>query len=468
MLSYEPLSFDTAADGPRVDWESGFRLDDVHIAFGLGATLTPRLSDLLDIAMAAYVTDRLRPRRTPRTRGGDAWSRRLPVRIAVRDAAFWRSREVHGDLHDLLGWLTDDDWEFEFTSGHQRPRFAESQLSLFSDHPAPGARFGLFSGGLDSFLGAARDVADDDRELVLVSARTSNPMGAMQQRTLAALRAAAHARLRGLLVPIGLRADTIRRLTGRSQAPEASQRTRGMIFLVLGAVAAVTGGARELRVYENGVGAMNLPLTEAQYGSRNTRAMRPETLVMAARLVSRVAEAPFSIVNPSFVRTKAEMCAQAPAAFRDAVTRTVSCDTGLTHRASRVPLCGTCTSCLLRRQAMRAAGLRDRDDAEAPRYRVDVRQLDEAGDERLQRLHYMLNQAAQFDRALSAADPRRALAQAFPDLRSIRSALDEQGYADPVGLTEGLLARYTAEWRGFKHLLTGRYLPARGREDLAA
>lgn len=467
MLSYEPLSFDIATDGPRVDWESGFRLDDAHIAFGLGAVLTSRLSDLLDIAMAAYVTDRLRARRPPRSREGDAWSRRLSVRIAVRDAVFWRHPDVHGDLLDLLGWLTDDVWEFEFTAGHPQPRFAESQPPLFPDPPAAGSRFGLFSGGLDSFLGAARDAAGDPNELVLVSATTSNPMGALQQRTLSALRGATGARVRGLLVPVGLRAETIRRLTGRREAPEASQRTRGMVFLVLGAVAAVTGGARELRVYENGVGAMNLPLTEAQYGSRNTRAMRPETLVKAARLVSRVAEVPFTIVNPSFERTKAEMCAAVPDAVRDAVTQTVSCDTGLTHRASRVPLCGTCTSCLLRRQALRVGGLRDRDDAESSRYRVDVRELTEGGDRRLQRLHYMLNQAAQVDRALAAADARCALAQLFPDLRTIRAALDAQGYSDSVALTEGLLARYSAEWRSFEHPLIRRYLPD-GDAELAA
>ncbi len=467
MLAYQPLSFDPAADGPRVEWESGFRLDDVSIAFGLGATLTPRLSDLLDIAMAAYVTDRLRPRRPTHARGGDFWSRRLPVRIVVRDPEFWRRTDVGETLHDLLGWLTDDVWEFEFTSGHQQPRFAESQLALFSDAPGPKARFGLFSGGLDSFLGAARD-AVDSRELVLVSATTSNPMGAMQQRTLSALRTAAAGRVRGLLVPVGLRVETIRRVVGRKDAPEASQRTRGMVFLVLGAVSAVAGGAHELRVYENGVGAMNLPLTEAQYGSHNTRAMRPETLVKTGRLISLVAEVPFRIVNPSFARTKAEMCAQVPAALREAVTLTVSCDTGLTHRASRIPLCGTCTSCLLRRQALRAGGLSDRDDAERHRYRLDVREVEQTGDERLRRLHYMLNQAAQFDRALVDDDPRRALASAFPDLRGIRSALDEQGYGDPTALTEDLLRRYRDEWRGFEHPLTGRYLPTAARQAAAA
>ncbi len=454
MVSYEPISFNTAAVGPRVDWETGFRLDDVPIAYGLGTMLTPRLSDLLDIAMAAYVTDRLRPRRDGRSREG--WSRRLPVRLAVRDLAFWRRAEVADVLLELLGWLTDDAWEFEFSANRAQARYAETQLPLFFDLPEPQTRFGLYSGGLDSFLGAARD-AQAGGELVLVSATTSPAMRAVQTRTLSALRRAATGRLRGLQIPIGLRTDTIERLTGRREAPEPSQRTRGLVFLVLGAASALSAGARQLRVYENGVGAMNLPLTEAQYGAHNTRAMRPETMLKAGKLLTQVAECTFTIVNPSFPLTKAQLCAAVPETLREIITDTVSCDTGLTHRG-RQRLCGTCTSCLLRRQALRASGLVDTDDAQADLYRCDVLQVADPSDARLRRLHYMLDQAAQFERALAAPDPGRALGAFFPDLRSIAAALRVQGHARCEALISTLLQRYVAEWHEFSHPLTARYL----------
>jgi 7-cyano-7-deazaguanine synthase in queuosine biosynthesis len=467
MQRYEPLNFD-GGDGPRVDWESGFRLDDRQIAFGLGRALSARLSDLLDIAMAAYVTDRLRPRRPPGSRGGDHWSRQLPVRIAVRDGEFWRQDDVAEALRDLLEWLTDDVWDFDFLSDRQQHRYAESQEPLFGLELSPDARFGLYSGGLDSYAGAAADASEPGRELVLVAATTSQTMGAMQQRTVAALKACSPAAIRALQVPVALRGQTIARLAGRRDAPEASQRTRGLVFLVLGAVSAATAGARELRVYENGVGAMNLPLTEAQYGSHNTRAMRPETLVKATRLISLVLDDAFAIVNPSFTMTKAQMCARLPAAVRDGIATTVSCDTGLTHRASKVHLCGTCTSCLLRRQALRAGGLAEEDDAEAAAYRTDVREVSASGDKRALRLHYMLNQAAQMDRALREVRPTEALVQTFPDLRRIHDALGAQGYQDPVGLTQALLASYVEEWTGFEHPLTARYLPLGQRTGAAA
>ena len=457
MQRYEPLSFD-GGDGPRVDWESGFRLDDHRIAFGLGATVSPRLSDLLDIAVAAYVTDRLRPRRAPRARGSDDWSRGLPVRVAVRDAAFWRRGEVGDVLVDLLEWLTDDAWEVELLDHREQHRFAEVQEPLFGLDHDPGTRFGLYSGGLDSFAGAAHDLTENDAPLTLVTAATSPALAAMQRRTVDALRALRPTGIRLLQVPVGVRAATIERLTGRREAPEPSQRTRGLVFIALGAVSAATAGASELRVYENGVGAMNLPLTEAQYGSQNTRAMRPETLAKASRLMSLILEREFAIANPSFATTKAEMCARLPEALATQAEVTVSCDTGLTHRATRVPLCGTCTSCLLRRQALRSGGLAGVDDGERPRYRVDVREVSDVGDERLRRLHYMLNQAAQMDRALKAPTPRVALLNDFPELARIWNALGDQGYRDPVALTERLFARYAAEWAAFDHPLAARYL----------
>lgn len=467
MERYEPLNFD-GGNGPRVDWESDFRLDDQQIAFGLGKALSARLSDLLDIAMAAYVTDRLRPRRPQGARAGDHWSRELPVRIAVRDATFWRRNEVAQCLADLLEWLTDDLWKFEFLSERSQHRFAERQDPLFAAPDLRDARFGLYSGGLDSYAGAATDASDPSVNLVLVAAATSPAMGAMQRRTVAALRATSPATIRLLQVPVGLRGRTIMRHVGRRDAPESSQRTRGFVFAVLGAVSAATAGARELRVYENGVGAMNLPLTEAQYGSHNTRAMRPETLVKTGQLVSLLLDDEFAVVNPSFTMTKAQMCARLSPALRARVSTTVSCDTGLTHRASKVHLCGTCTSCLLRRQALRAGGLVDRDDAEADSYRTDVREVTAVGDKRLLRLHYMLNQSAQMDHALRAPQPAAALMHAFPDLRRIHDALKTQGHHDPVALIQTLLEGYVEEWGRFEHPLTERYLPVDRPTGVAA
>jgi len=78
---------------------------------------------------------------------------------------------------------------------------------------------------------------------------------------------------------------------------------------------------------------------------------------------------PFRIVGSSLGRTKAQSCgALTQAGLEHLVGRTFSCD-GFQRVAGR-PQCRTCTSCLLRRQAIHAAGLAQHDRVD--RYRFDV------------------------------------------------------------------------------------------------
>jgi 7-cyano-7-deazaguanine synthase in queuosine biosynthesis len=54
--------------------------------------------------------------------------------------------------------------------------------------------------------------------------------------------------------------------------------------------------------------------------------------------------------------TKAQLIRKAPPAADRALAATVSCDTGFSARVPHHAPCGTCTSCILRRQALHAAG----------------------------------------------------------------------------------------------------------------
>src|SRR5207302_15935 len=74
---------------------------------------------------------------------------------------------------------------------------------------------------------------------------------------------------------------------------EPTRRTRGFLFLAMGAAAVVGAGVNELFVYENGVGAINLPYERVPIGVPNSRAVHPLTLLQFSRLVSMVRQAPF-------------------------------------------------------------------------------------------------------------------------------------------------------------------------------
>src|SRR6202034_707550 len=145
------------------------------------------------------------------------------------------------------------------------------------------------------------------------------------------------------------------------ESNEASQRARAFLFLSLAGLAAAAAGIDRVEVYENGVGAIGLPYLPNQEGAHTTKAMHPLTLQRMTMLVSCVADQPVVFANPSLWLTKAELCMRIPKEHRSLVPESESCDTAFSYRGDDFR-CGTCTSCLLRRQSLWAAGLGDLDE----------------------------------------------------------------------------------------------------------
>lgn len=116
-----------------------------------------------------------------------------------------------------------------------------------------------------------------------------------------------------------------------------------------------------LYLYENGIGAMNLPYDRSQIGTDNARTAHPRVLREVGELLSLVTDRPFSVQNRCIYKTKAEML-QHPAITRvgEAIRLTFSCD-GFPVRTKARAQCGFCTSCLLRRYSLEVAGLADLD-----------------------------------------------------------------------------------------------------------
>jgi len=222
----------------------------------------------------------------------------------------------------------------------------------------------------------------------------------------------------------------------------------------MGAAAALSAGCHELRVYENGPGALNLAISPGQQGAMNTRAMRPETLKMMGRLIEAATGSRFTIANPNMWKTKAQMCAEAGPELDDAIAKSRSCDTALTGRRPSDAPCGCCTSCVLRHQALLAARRKDLD-------RLDIELI---GGDSLKAtatsnienaLRLMLGQVHQMSLCLREDDPWAGLVREWPDLSSARQAL---GVA-PDALVE-LLGLYCEEWRDLESPVISRLLAA--------
>lgn len=435
--------------GPGVRWQTdvSMSVEDSGISLAFGTTLPSHLADLLDIAVAAYVADRLcarQMRTAPRQHSDGLWQRRITLRLPLRDPAAWSPQRCHR-VETLLGFLTDDAWSLEFTAERPKLRLSEMQGSLFEDFPGGDATSGLLSGGLDSLAGLTAELAaNPGREIVAFSAQTNRRIGTYQRDQVQALRSRFGGRLKHIQVMIRLKDRT----RGAYDREEPSQRTRGFVFQLLGAVTAAIAGINSLHVYENGIGALNLPYSASQLGAQATRATNPITVRMASDLVSDVIGKSFRVRLPHQFATKAEMCAVfKDPCLRDLVPMTISCD-NFPQRVPETPQCGICPSCLFTRQSLFSAGLRTADPSK--RFRHDVYEMDaQAWKKRSYHLRVMTMQAAALTNAIRERDPWFALTYRYPILTHIAHQVDATETPRVSEALVSLLGRYSTEWLGF-------------------
>jgi Queuosine biosynthesis protein QueC len=412
-------------------------LDGRSVTRRLARELPAMAADLLEISARVYAVDRLvRRPSVPAARAGVTWARNLWVEMPVREPQLWNAHAER--LIELLAWLTDDSWNLEFSQlSEGAGPLDESQGFLFDMVPRGSAPV-LFSGGLDSTAGLAAHLLDGDA--VAISVDTNNWMQHVQQRVLQSLQALS---VHGC-VPLRYRVSV-----GASSV-ESSQRSRGLLFLAVGIATSWALRQDRLWVFENGIGAINLPYLRSQFGSQATRSMHPRTLRLAEQLAAAISSRPFHIDGPALTATKAQIIGMAPASADTALALTVSCDTGFSARVRDHAPCGTCTSCLLRRQALHAAGRADLDAAASYRSSSLVHSV---------AFQAMRWQVARLRACLAQPDPWTGLVSEFPEI------LDTA----PLTPTDviSLYRSYVREWEGLEVTPeTGGRLERQGRAAL--
>ena len=435
-------------DLPGASW-----LDGLSISRVLGQRLTADVADLLDVAVGVYSADRRSPRDFSGSRTGQ---RPIRVELRLRKPDRWNAAHAATSLQEYLYWLSGDDWSFRFRQRCSQLPEAESQAPLFSVRPESPTSVALFSGGLDSLAGlACTAVRQPVASHVLVSGYTNTRLLAHQRRQLGRIRSEFERQRRGgsssiwhVAVGFGI-SQSIRCIE------EKGQRTRAFVFSALGVAAAIQAASDILHVYENGVGALNLPLNETQLGVDNYRGVHPRSLMLLEALLPIVLDNPVRIENPYLFRTKAEMCRALPeAGLVDVIRETVSCDSFPPRLPNGRTQCGYCTSCILRRQALHAAGLGVHDPGSA--YRRDV--LSGEFSLRPAQRHgplVMRDQVFKIGMCLDQHDPWTALTESYPELDrtsrefSIRNCV-ELMHARSQFLQ--LLRTYVSECQCFKPL----------------
>ena len=322
-----------------------FRVDLLNLSEALSLPMLPLERDLAWLAAAVYAVDRLerRSRLTPSRYPG----REVEITCSVSDVAFWRKA---ADLvTQLLRFLGDDLISVRFITSHESDLWPIGR-SLF---PLKCDSVALFSGGLDSAAGLAAHLGPSDERIVSVTAEHQPHQRQRIQKQLSLLPSAIRSRVMPTFTRVTLLASP------RISHQERTQRLRGFLFAALGGIVASRLGAEVVHVFENGVGAVNVPPIQGMsLGGLATRGAHPTFLRLMGRLVSTVAGRPIRFALPFKWMTKGEVVRSAVEnGGGAALMHTVSCVHYPLRRRGLAKQCGLCPGCLEHQLARHVGGL---------------------------------------------------------------------------------------------------------------
>ncbi|MCE4224930.1 hypothetical protein HCU64_14300 [Methylobacterium sp. C25] len=318
----------------------GYQLLDATSRFGFG--LRTDAFDFLTLALAVTAADTFVPRGSTH----DRWCRNLELQVPLIDPTPW-APVVHR-LEAALNFLSGDRWTVVLGPDGPRPLghnvIARRRRRIDLSRADCAC---LFSGGLDSYVGALDLIGQGHRPLLVSH---SYPKDSQYQNRLMRRLPAACERFTANAHPTW------------SGASDVSMRTRSFNFMAYGVAAATAisqwrgGDVIDLYIPENGHIALNPPLTPRRFGSHSTRTTHPHFLSEIQAIVQAVG-LPARLVNPLRHQTKGTMVRRyaADETFSELAAQTVSCGKWKRDGVQ----CGRCVPCLIRRASFFAAGLED-------------------------------------------------------------------------------------------------------------
>jgi 7-cyano-7-deazaguanine synthase in queuosine biosynthesis len=386
------------------------------------------IADLIDLAVAIHAVDRL----TIQDPYKDQTS--IFVVLPVRNPDRFNTSSFQEKIVRLLEWATGSQWKFDFRKRLDAGRVVECNRCTTSCDPYVN-EVALWSGGLDALAGLyTRLKSDSEKVFMLFGSGSNNKVFGCQSNVFRGLLPSFPSRLNLCQIPIHISNDDVHR---KNSVPRA----RGIVFLLLGSACAYLMGQNRLNLYENGIGAINLPYSRSEIGLDHSRSVHPLTLQQASYLLTELFGEEFQISNPFLFSTKAEMCRTLAEDGRtDLPALTKSCDSPHRKKNSQ---CGYCSSCLLRRQALAATPMQD-----GTRYVV----FPEYENKRLF-LDHMLKQVSTLRNSMTANQstnfPWPSLAQTFPELDDIVDQTAIMERLEPIAMQNRLVnlyQNYIAEW----------------------
>jgi 7-cyano-7-deazaguanine synthase in queuosine biosynthesis len=327
-----------------------------RLGFGLGQ-MTDQLtargiipSDAaIDLGLLAATVNAADTRISRAIDSQDTWTREIDLYIPVQDPDLWNGAAEL--VQRTLRFLTGDRWRLFVRARHRDYKtLVERPATLIA---APFSSVCLFSGGLDSFVGAIDLVTAGEKPIfvsyywdaststqTLCAQRIGKVYGDMEPR---------HVRAR-----VGFSDDLV-----QGSAPEKTQRGRSFLFLALAALAASgLDGRTPMYLPENGLISLNIPLDPLRVGAWSTRTTHPFYVARWQQVLGRLGISS-DVVNAYRFKTKGEMlseCANTDL-LKKCVGETISCSSVTKARWKGLAPghCGYCVPCLIRRAAIAKA-----------------------------------------------------------------------------------------------------------------
>ncbi len=303
----------------------------------------------IDLAILAATITAADTRIFRQTESQDSWTREIDIFLPVADPVLWAANIER--IERILNFLTGDRWSIIFRSRQDGLESLIDRSGVQVEPPFTSVC--LFSGGLDSFVGAI-DLLEADESPFFVS--HYGDVSTSSQLPCARLIGAVYGPMgpRHARANVGFSGDLV-----EGSEPEPTTRGRSFLFISLAAlVASAFNGNPPIYVPENGLISLNIPLDPLRLGALSTRTTHPFYIARWQELIEDL-EIGGRFVNPYRFQTKGEMlagCANAQF-LQSNMEATISCSSIAKARWRGLPPghCGYCVPCLIRRAAIQSA-----------------------------------------------------------------------------------------------------------------
>jgi 7-cyano-7-deazaguanine synthase in queuosine biosynthesis len=255
--------------------------------------VTDQVLDFFVLTCSVYGIDRFVNRKHNSV---DGWSRELQVKFPVSDVQIWN--DIKLDLQELLSFLTGDYWSVDF----YKSSFTNPEFDLPIEFTENYKQINLFSGGLDSLVGAIDFLSTHSNDKLLLASHYDPQMKGPKSDQEDLLKKL-NEKYRDLFDFVPSIKVTLAETTEKR---ETTFRSRSILFIGIALLISQGKKITEIIVPENGSVSLNYPLSPSRRTSCSTRTTHAFVLDKVNLILSKLG-VNSKITNPYEFMTKGEM-----------------------------------------------------------------------------------------------------------------------------------------------------------------